>query len=493
MSTIVTRASKGLPLTWQEADNNFKNLNYGSYVSVKDSAYGAKGDGITDDTAAIQAAIDGLGASGGILYFPKGWYAVTQLNITVGQITLQGEGLSSRLLSSDAISDVIYSTAGYLMIDRLVFANKGGTVRTGANYINCIGGETYITNCKFMQGYTAISIGPASGIVTIDSCHFRDFNTNGTSDVILIDTTGADVSINECVFDNNASLMPRSGIRINSCQDVNIADCNIIHCGKDLWVIPTVGKVVASLYAANTFFDTAQTGIYLGPSGGNIVRTQFLNCWTSSHTGNGVVIDASVGGIMGVTFVNHQSHLNGINGILIQGPNTSEIVFSGGEASNNVGSGFTCSANATKFYLRNFHAGSGHGLSGNNYGIYIPAGVTDYEISGCVCEGNTTNQLVDLAKTGRLFNNYNTTGAKSYSSGTGTITIGTNDVFINHGLNTTPAVGDITISPHTTYSNNWISINPASVGATSFQVISQIIVAGYDFKFGWTASCQNDH
>ncbi len=492
MSTIVTRAGKGSVLTWADMDNNLNNLNYGSYVSVKDSAYGAKGDGVTDDTAAIQAAIDGLGASGGILYFPKGWYAVTQLNITVGQITLQGEGLASRLLSSDNVSDVIHSTAGYLMIDRLVFANKGGTVRTGANYINCIGGETYITNCKFMQGYTAISIGPASGIITIDNCHFRDFNTNGTSDVILIDTTGADVSINECVFDNNASLMPRSGIRINSCQDVNIVDCNVIHCGKDLWVIPTAGKVVASLYATNTFFDTAQTGIYLGPSGGNIVRTQFLNCWTSSHTGNGVVVDASVGGIMGVTFVNHQTHLNGINGVLVQGPNSSDIVFSGGEASQNVGSGVTCSATVTGLYIRNFHAGTGHGLTGNDYGIYIPAGVTNYEISNCVCIGNTTNQIVDLAKTGRVYHN-NAGTFKTYNSGTGSIAIGTNNVYITHGLNTTPNAGDIHLTPHVTYSNNWIALNPAGIGATTFQVISQVNAAAYNFDFGWSASCQNDH
>jgi len=57
-------------------------------VSVKD--FGAVGDGVTDDTAAIQAALDDVYATGGgTLYFPTGVYLVTSIvksfasNITV--------------------------------------------------------------------------------------------------------------------------------------------------------------------------------------------------------------------------------------------------------------------------------------------------------------------------------------------------------------------------------------------------------------------------
>ena len=49
-------------------------------VNVK--AYGAKGDGVTNDRAAIQAAID---AGAGTIYFPKGSYLVnTGLTIPSG-------------------------------------------------------------------------------------------------------------------------------------------------------------------------------------------------------------------------------------------------------------------------------------------------------------------------------------------------------------------------------------------------------------------------
>jgi len=44
------------------------------FISVKD--YGAVGDGLTDDRAAIQAAMNAVGATGGTLFFPQGVYSM---------------------------------------------------------------------------------------------------------------------------------------------------------------------------------------------------------------------------------------------------------------------------------------------------------------------------------------------------------------------------------------------------------------------------------
>ena len=51
-------------------------------VSVKD--FGAVGDGVTDDTAAIQAAISSANTAGASLYFPFGTYMANSLDFTVG-------------------------------------------------------------------------------------------------------------------------------------------------------------------------------------------------------------------------------------------------------------------------------------------------------------------------------------------------------------------------------------------------------------------------
>ena len=53
-----------------------------STVSVL--GYGAKGDGNTDDTKAIQAAIDDANKTGAVVFFPAAVYRVSQLLLRSG-------------------------------------------------------------------------------------------------------------------------------------------------------------------------------------------------------------------------------------------------------------------------------------------------------------------------------------------------------------------------------------------------------------------------
>ncbi len=58
----------------------------GDSVSVKD--FGAVGDGVADDTAAIQAALTYSGTNNKTLYFPDGTYAVNTFGVTMDGATL---------------------------------------------------------------------------------------------------------------------------------------------------------------------------------------------------------------------------------------------------------------------------------------------------------------------------------------------------------------------------------------------------------------------
>ena len=72
-------------------------------VSVKD--FGAVGDGVTNDTAAIQAAIDSRAVLGGEVFLPAGSYLITApLLLTLDGVSLIGEGFGNNVDSDPTVA-----------------------------------------------------------------------------------------------------------------------------------------------------------------------------------------------------------------------------------------------------------------------------------------------------------------------------------------------------------------------------------------------------
>ena len=84
-------------------------------ISVKD--FGAVGDGVTDDTAAIQAAIDAVyGMGGGRLLFPSGTYKVSASSLTLrDKVQLIGAGSQCTTLDFSAQA-AFASTTGFIRV-----------------------------------------------------------------------------------------------------------------------------------------------------------------------------------------------------------------------------------------------------------------------------------------------------------------------------------------------------------------------------------------
>ena len=68
------------------------------WYSVRD--YGAKGDGVSDDAAAIQTAVTTAATKGGTVYFPAGTYIVGATITLPGGVHLRGSGVGGDIYSS---------------------------------------------------------------------------------------------------------------------------------------------------------------------------------------------------------------------------------------------------------------------------------------------------------------------------------------------------------------------------------------------------------
>ena len=89
---------------------------YGPVTALYDAAedFGVKGDGVTDNTAALQKALDATGAQGGgVLYLPEGrYYFAGTLTVPDG-VTLRGEWKSPDDAPAGSCGTVLLTNAGH--------------------------------------------------------------------------------------------------------------------------------------------------------------------------------------------------------------------------------------------------------------------------------------------------------------------------------------------------------------------------------------------
>lgn len=160
-------------------------------VNVRDQAYGAKGDGTTDDTAAIHAARN----TGRTLFFPDGTYLVSGLVANVaGQRWNLAPGAIIKQISSSTTDLLTLSAAGAKI--------NGGTIQGNRPYVQSNGSAraqgvlVTAANCEVSD--LTITDAGKHGIYGVDGCDglslIRLTVLNSLEDGVLVKCTAADIT-----------------------------------------------------------------------------------------------------------------------------------------------------------------------------------------------------------------------------------------------------------------------------------------------------------
>lgn len=355
-------------------------------VNVKD--FGAKCDGATDDIAAFNMAC----ASGRVVLVPAGSTSVVSEAINIpSNCVLKSDGfVAATIKTTSATADIISIALGSgnfenVSVDNLLFASSVPKTAGSVIHVSSTGGALYTSRFSNLRWgpniFHGLTIEGAlylelSNIRSIDglgpNAHFisLDGSASGTL-VAAVSMFNVGCIVGEAIPGSTLSiglyLSDRSaGVYVNNLQ---LEGAGIDY---DIWIANPSGDASIAprdMKINNLICDTASTG------GINIVYAQnlsFHNSWVASTTAYGV----EIGGGNGILFC-------GCNVLTSNGP------------------GITIRSNATHTQIM------GCQFDGNtNYGIFVAAGTTNFQILGnSFCRGTPHHQYDVYIDTGTS-NNY---------------------------------------------------------------------------------------
>jgi hypothetical protein len=443
-------------------------------VSVKD--FGAVGNGIANDTTAINNAILAVNAQGSVkLYFPAGIYRYQGGGWLGDGVVITGDGRNATIIRSiiaSPTSGYLFSCGGYGAGIQDVRFDAVGTSQTGGCYVWLQGAESFIDNFYMTGDYNGVLM--TGNVSRIRHGRFQ----NGASGAIRIRAEGGDnsQSIDDVLMGAQTPQISFAGIRVRNSSALMITNTSVIQQGHGLLIDPTTATTSAntadgsvfSLYVNNCFFDNnSGNGIRIVPTGNSsVVRCRFANVWASSSNSDGILIqNSSSATISGMHFESPHILLNTGSGVSLGGT-LSDIAINGGEICNN---SYGVYVNNTVTNLRIIGAtiGSGAGLSGNtNSGVAFGTGTSasDYiAIANNVMRNNGAVAIVSSSVSGVNLSIYSNIGYKNSYRGVATFPSGSSSLVVTHGLSVTPGQGDFLISP---------TVNVTAGGVTQYWVSS---------------------
>lgn len=463
------------------------------YISVKD--FGAVGDGVADDTAAIQAALN----TGGFVYLPKGTYRTTAtLDVTIDGTGLYGDGISSLIQPDFQAGDIFQIGDGTNIIWGLTFSNfqiwPSVQKTSGYAFNNRIAKNSRWENVYlgFLQSYISHRL--------YDGYYFDRF---GECAIL-----GGQIIVEETAVKTRGNADQSNGFELTIDNNARI-----LFAQKGIWVGGASGGIYLNRMDASNCVnglyvdDTLQTGV--------INREIFLSpgCtidgsgeWGIVFKTNSVALFQATG--LWIASSGQTSATSG--GVLVEAGNTGNFSWTGTICYNNAYDGFSISSgthNITGGFIRNNGSGAsgGHGVAllnidnatissatihnngsaSRGYGIYTTVGVNDFTIQ--------TNQFFSNGQGPVFAPNTDLTsiyrdnfGYVTENSGFATLPSGSATVDVLHGLSDVPT--NVLLSfAGAQDANAYVYTAPSSWTTTKFTVTySTTATANRDFS--WRAT-----
>jgi hypothetical protein len=289
-------------------------------------AHGAVGNGTTDDTAAIQAAIDS--ATSPRVYLPPGLYKITSSLILKPRMSLVGAGPSSTAIltfqgSSPALSMTYSGTNGDLYIGGFALGwdiARTGTLPTGSGH------GIYIT-------------GPGGGanVVTIDQVWFNvTQSTTGVTSWALYNENILETLVRRC----KAIDLVGGGFYFKGNSNMSVVEnCYIQGGGSSGFGNDTLGGILnqaAKLSITGTVMEAGDGAYALrcDSAAGTIQSSaELYGCWFEDNEGYNVIVDRGCSvELFGCNMTNSGSgaYLGNASMLAATTPNHSWLNFHGG-------------------------------------------------------------------------------------------------------------------------------------------------------------------
>lgn len=223
---------------------------FADVVNVKD--FGAKGDGVANDTTAIQAAITAV-ASGGRVVFPPGNYLVSPMTISnVSNVTFEGDNNNRSILK-------LASTGTLLSLPNAQLCR-----------VTRLGFQTNAT-AQVMTNASGLRFDTGAGNNTVDDCAFIGFSLGGMKIV-------------------GTASVPLSGHKVTNCYFLGNGQyqfhgyhCNDFHIERNQF-----GRLDGiALATIGAYLENSSAGIYLGNyHWDNTQGFKASACHYNTYTGN---------------------------------------------------------------------------------------------------------------------------------------------------------------------------------------------------------------